>query len=121
MSPPITARAMGARISAPAPRAKARGSMPKIMARVVMTIGRSRVEPALMSARSRPRPCSRRAWLAKSTSRIAFLVTRPMSMMRPIMLMMFKVSPVRRSATATPTSDRGSESMIAKGWVKDPN
>ena len=50
MSPPITARAMGARISAPAPIAKARGSMPKIMARVVITMGRRRVEPALMRA-----------------------------------------------------------------------
>ena len=36
---------------------------------------------------------SRRAWFAKSTSRIAFLVTSPISMIRPIMLMMLSVSP----------------------------
>ena len=49
----MTARAIGARISAPAPIAKASGSMPKIMASVVMTIGRRRVEPAWISASSR--------------------------------------------------------------------
>ena len=37
------------------------------------------------------------------------------------MLMMFKVSPVASRARATPTRDSGSESMIAKGWVKEPN
>ena len=116
----MTARAIGARISAPAPIAKASGSMPKIIASVVMTIGRRRVEPALMSASSRGVP-SRRAWFVKSISRIAFFVTRPISMMRPIMLIMLSVSPVARSARATPTSDSGSESMIANGWKNDPN
>ena len=120
MSPPITARAIGARISAPAPIANASGSMPKIIASVVITIGRRRVEPALTSASLRERP-SRRAWFAKSTSRIAFLVTSPISMISPIMLMMFRLSPVASSASATPTSDSGSESMIANGCRNEPN
>ena len=42
-------------------------------------------------------------------------------MMRPIMLMMLSVSPVASSASATPTSDSGSESMIANGCMNDPN
>ena len=90
----MTARAIGARISAPAPIANASGSMPKIIASVVMTIGRRRVVPALSSASLRDMP-SRRAWFVKSTSRIAFLVTSPISMMRPIMLMMLSVSRVK--------------------------
>ena len=73
-----------------------------------------------MSASRRPMPAAR-AWFAKSTSRIAFFVTRPISMIRPIMLMMFRVSPVASSATATPTSDSGSDSMIASGCMNDPN
>ena len=94
--------------------------MPKIMASVVITMGRRRVEPALIRASLRGAPAAR-AWFVKSTSRIAFLVTRPISMMRPIMLMMLRVSPVARSASATPTSDSGSDSMIASGWMNDPN
>ena len=119
MSPPITARAIGARNSAPAPSASASGSMPKIIASVVITIGRSRIAPGVderLVARSCPRS---RAWLAKSTSRIAFLVTRPISRMRPIMLIMLNVSPRERAAPSiTPTSDSGSESMIASGCRK---
>ena len=38
------------------------------------------------------------------------------------MLMMLSVSPVARSSiTATPTSDSGSDSMIASGCVNEPN
>ncbi len=59
MSPPITARPMGARISAPWPMPRASGSMPKIMARVVIMMGRSRVRPAVMSAARRSIPCRR--------------------------------------------------------------
>ena len=72
-----------------------------------------------MSASSRGVPAAR-AWFVKSTSRMAFLVTRPISMMRPIMLMMLRLSPVASRARATPTSDSGSESMIANGWKKRP-
>ena len=54
--PPTTARAMGARISAPAPSARNKGNMPPIMAKVVMRMGRSRVMPALMSASVRFMP-----------------------------------------------------------------
>ena len=49
------------------------------------------------------------------------MVTSPISMISPIMLMMFRLSPVAKSAIATPTSDSGSESMIANGCVNEPN
>jgi hypothetical protein len=53
---PMTARAIGARNSAPDPSASARGSIPKTIAEVVITIGRSLVRPASMIASRRPRP-----------------------------------------------------------------
>ncbi len=120
ISPPITARAIGARISPPDPTPSASGSMPKIIAAVVMMMGRRRVRPAWMMAarRSRPRP---RSTFVKSTSRMAFFVTRPISMMRPMSDMMLTVSPVRSSIVAIPTIERGSESMIDSGSTNDSN
>ena len=56
ISPPTTARAIGARNSAPSPIAKNNGSMPKIMAVVVIRMGRSRVRPAVISASRRSMP-----------------------------------------------------------------
>jgi hypothetical protein len=72
-SPPITAIAIGARNSPPEPRPNADGSMPPIMAMVVITIGRARLRPAstMASSRHTPRPISS---MAKSTSMMAFFV-----------------------------------------------
>ena len=50
ISPPITHTAIGARVSPPSLIASATGSMPKIIAAVVITIGRSRMMPASISA-----------------------------------------------------------------------
>ena len=94
--------------------------MPKIIAAVVIMIGRSRVRPAVMSALRRSRPRPRRTFV-KSTSRIAFLVTSPISMIRPMSDMMLIVSPVMASVPAMPTIDSGSESMIASGSMNDSN
>ena len=85
MMPPMMARPIGAWISPPSLKARASGSMPKTMAIVVMMMGRMRISPACSSASVTVAPALR-AWLAKSTSRIAFLVTRPISITRPIML-----------------------------------
>ena len=49
-------------------------------------------------------------------SKMAFLVTSPISMMRPIMLIMFIVPRDTSIAKNTPISDSGSDSMIASGW-----
>jgi len=49
------------------------------------------------------------------------LVTSPISMMRPINDMMFRVSPVKKSTPMTPTSDSGREIMMASGAMKLSN
>ena len=41
-------------------------------------------------------------------------------MMMPIIDMTLSVPPVMSSASATPKSDSGSESMIASGWRNEP-
>ena len=118
--PPITARAIGARNPPPSPIPMAMGSMPKIMASVVITMGRRRTRPASMSAVRRSAPACLRSF-ALSTSRIAFFVTSPISMITPIMLIMLNVSSVSSSASSTPMSDSGSDSMMANGCVKLSN
>ena len=63
------------------------GIMPAMSAKVVIRIGRRRTRPASMMAWRRDMPCSSDHF-AKSTSRIAFFATMPISRMTPIMLMM---------------------------------
>ena len=94
--------------------------MPKIIAEVVMMIGRSRVRPAWITAARRSSPRLRSTFV-KSTSRIAFFVTSPISMMSPMSDMMLTVSPVARSISAMPTIDRGRDSMMASGSMNDSN
>ena len=60
------------------------GSMPAPMAIVVMMIGRARLWQASASACQRSMPCSRRATMAYSTSRMEFFVTIPISITSPI-------------------------------------
>ena len=81
--PPITATAMGWRNSEPLPRVSAVGSMPAIMARVVMTIGRARSRQASIRASRWVAP-SRSRSMAYSTSRIEFFAARPSSIRKPI-------------------------------------
>ncbi|MNW09497.1 hypothetical protein D3C71_2065050 [compost metagenome] len=85
-----------------------------------MMIGRKRMMPALASASlsGSPRFLSR---LAKSTSRMPFFVTRPISMMKPISENMLIVLPATKSPTRTPTRDSGSDAMMASGCRKLPN
>ena len=52
---------------------------------------------------------------------MAFLVTRPISMIRPMSDMMLMVSPVSSSIPAMPTIDSGSDSMIESGSMNDSN
>ncbi len=100
--------------------ARASGNMPKTMAAVVMMMGRMRIKPACSSASGTLAP-SRRAWLAKSTSRMAFLVTRPISITSPIIEKTLSVLFQNSSASMTPMRDRGSEAMMAMGCRKLPN
>ena len=91
--------------------------MPKIIARVVMRMGRNRTRAAPIRASRRATPC-RRWTLVKSITRMAFLVTRPINRISPIIDIMFNVSFARYSKPATPINDSGSDSMIAKGCRK---
>ncbi len=119
---------MGARCSEPSLSAKASGTMPKIMASVVIRMGRSRTRAASSRACSRGRPsriwpvsgslCGPRARMAKSTSKMAFLVTSPMSMTTPMMENMDRAEPNIISASTTPISVSGSEVINASGCRK---
>ena len=75
----------GRRLSEPAPSPSAIGSAPMTVATDVMRIGRSRMRPASSAASIVSMPRSR-SWLMYSTSRIEFLVTRPISRIMPIWL-----------------------------------
>ena len=63
---------------------------------VVIRIGRSRIGPALSSASFDRQPSRGRSWLVRSTSRIAFLVTRPISITTPIIAGMPRLLPVQQ-------------------------
>ncbi len=86
-----------------------------------MRMGRSRIDPASISASRSGRPSRSRAHLAKSISRIAFLATIPASRMMPIMLMMLMVCPATDRPSITPIRDSGSDMRIASGSRNDPN
>ena len=52
---------------------------------------------------------------------MAFFVTRPISMMKPMIEKILSVVPVSSSARNTPISENGSDAMIATGCVKLAN
>ena len=81
--PPNTVVPMDWRLAAPAPVANISGTTPRMKAKAVMRMGRSRRRAASIAASTISRPSSRRR-LANSTIRIAFLAARPMSITKPI-------------------------------------
>ena len=118
---------MGARTSDPSVKAKASGTMPNTIASVVIRMGRRRTLAASNSASSRPRPgvrvpsgamLSSRERIAKSTSKIAFLVTSPISMMTPMTENIDRVERNIISASTTPIRVRGSAVISANGCRK---
>ena len=113
----MTATPIGARNEAPAPTPSATGRLPMIVEMVVIRMGRSLRGPAVRIASWRSTP-SRRSWLVKSTSRMAFLVTSPKSMMIPIIDMMLMVWPAISSKPIAPAIESGRENMMVKGWTK---
>ncbi|MNV91890.1 hypothetical protein D3C71_1864330 [compost metagenome] len=122
MSPPITATAMGERkLASAAPSPTAIGSMPAPMARVVMMMGRARLWQASISASKRVMPCSRRARMAYSTSKIEFFVAMPMSMISPMSDGIEKLFCAISSPTKAPPSDNGSAARMVTGCRKSLN
>ena len=93
----MTTAAMGARSSEPAPLWNSSGSSAKTSAAVVIRIGRRRRRPAWIRASLRSYPCSM-SWSVKSTIRMAFLVTMPVSRMTPSSEMRLSVRPVSQQA-----------------------
>ena len=120
MIPPITAMAIGARKDPPSPTPSALGSMPADMAIEVMTIGRARFWPASIIASTRSRPV-RISSTAKSTSRMAFLVTMPISIRMPISTGIDSALLVRIRPAATPPMASGKENRMVKGWITSLN
>ncbi len=88
--PPITATAIGALLSDPAPTPKAAGSIARMMVSDVIRMGRKRIGQASFKDCSMLLPSARR-WLVRSTSRMEFLATRPINNTRPIIENMFSV------------------------------
>ena len=81
--PPMTALPMMRRETAPAPVARTSGRTPRMKAKAVMMIGRSRSRAPESVASTSAFPDSYSSF-ANSTIRIAFLAASPISMTSPI-------------------------------------
>ena len=112
MRPPITAIPIGARNSW---MLSATGNMPATIATVVMMIGRARLCPASTKASKRSLPL-RISSIAKSTNKIEFLPTIPISIRKPITTGIENDLPVNINAIMAPPTDSGSAERIVIGW-----
>ncbi len=81
--PPMTPVPITWRATAPAPEAMASGTQPRMKAKLVIRIGRSRSRAPSRAASMTDLPFSY-STLANSTIRIAFLAASPISMIKPI-------------------------------------
>ena len=104
--PPITTVPSDRFDAEPGSSASASGSMPAIIETVVITIGRKRSRAACgsPSTLSSPRSTLR---IAKSTSRIPFLLTSPTSMTTPMSENRLRLWWVSASAPSAPTAATG--------------
>ncbi len=89
--------------------------MPATMATVVMTMGRARLCPASSMASRRGLP-ARISSMAKSTRRMEFFATMPMSIRIPITTGSDNGRPVTISASTAPPKDSGRAERIVIGW-----
>ena len=102
--------------ASPAPIAT--GRVPASMANVVMSMGRSLINPACVMASFLVMPCLTPS-RAKSTIRIEFLVTSPSSIIIPIMLNISSILPVKKRAKIAPESAGGRASNMVNGVMND--
>ena len=86
-----------------------------------MMIGRARLWQASISASQRDMPCSRRAMIAYSTSRIEFLVAMPISMISPMSEGIEKLFCAISRPTNAPPSDSGRAARMVNGCKKSLN
>jgi len=89
--------------------------MPAIMATVVITMGRARLCPASRMASSRGLP-ARISSIAKSTSKIEFFATIPISISNPMTTDIENGRLVSSSASAVPPIDKGKAERMVMGW-----
>ena len=82
-SPPITARPNGALCSLPSLNPSAKGSMPAIMARLVIRIGRTRLAAPSTAACAAVAP-SRRRCSANVTTKMPLAMATPTAMIAPM-------------------------------------
>ncbi|MNR09078.1 hypothetical protein D3C85_1252670 [compost metagenome] len=90
------------------------------IAKLVIKIGRKRETAASLMASGMAMPFSL-SWLANSTIKIPFLVTRPMSIMVPIWLKIFQLWPHNQSDKNAPATAIGTVKMIIIGSLKLSN
>jgi len=120
MIPPTITIPRGIRLVEAAPKERAIGRAPNIMARLVINIGRKRMDEASTAACILSAPLSR-IWFAYSTMRIPFLVTSPINMIIPISENILSVWPNIQSDNKAPANAKGTVSMIIKGSIKLSN
>ncbi|MNQ90995.1 hypothetical protein D3C85_1063580 [compost metagenome] len=114
VNPPTITHAKPFFHSAPAPLARAIGSIPNTMAMVVIKIGRKRAWLASTSASLVSLPSAFK-WLVKSTRIIAFLATRPISIIKPKMVKIPIELLVKARASKAPITAKGRENITTKG------
>ena len=109
-----TATPSATRISAPAPLASTSGTTPRMKAKEVIRIGRSRSLDAstVASKAVLPSSCS---CLANSTIRMAFLLARPTSTTRPICVKMLLSIRASQMPAMAASKHIGTIRMIAIG------
>ena len=102
------------RISDPAPVARTSGTTPRMKAKEVMVMGRSRSRDASTAASARDLPPRCNCW-ANSTTRMAFLHASPTSTTRPICTKMLTESFVARTPAKAQRRHIGTTRMTASG------
>ena len=120
IKPPITAIPIETRLSDPAPSASAIGRTPRTVDKLVIKIGLKRAFAAPTIESLILIPVALR-WLANSTIRIPFLDTNPMSIIIPIWLKIFSVSPKYHKENNVPAKAKGTVNIMINGSRKLSN
>ena len=105
------------RISDPAPVARTSGTTPRMKAKDVIVMGRSRSRDASTAASARDLPPRCNCW-ANSTTRMAFLHASPTRTTRPICTKMLTESFVAHTPASAQSRHIGTTRMTARGMVQ---
>ena len=114
--PPMMTQPMPFLSSALDPEASATGIMPMIVESAVIRIGRVRIRTAPINASSTESPAASCSF-AKSTKRMAFLATNPISMTIPSIAKRSSEEPDKARARMAPSIEKGIESITTRGSI----